>query len=481
LGSARRRLGDLIGADSACREAIRLAPGDARGHINLGNILLERGDFAAAETAYRNATALDPNSALAFTNLGTALNDLDRSVDAADAFSTAVALAPANAEALNAMGCAHLERGKLDEAADLFRRAIAADPSCADAYYNLAEFRDIPMDAAMIAGMEALVGCAGLDREARIKIHFALGDAADRTGDAETAFAHYDEGNTLRRAAWRAHRQAFDAARHRGLAARIAKTFDQSFFSARPWYGLDTDAPVFIVGMPRSGTSLVEQILASHPKVRGAGERPEIAAFAREFARFPEDVAKLTVEAAHAMSVRYFDAVLADGSEQCVIDKMPGNALFLGLVALLFPRARIIHCRRDPRDTGFSIYARNFAVSLPWTADLADIAAVQKTTDDLMAYWATALPLPILSVDYEKLVADLERQARRMVKFLGLDWDAACLDYRHADRAVRTASKWQVRQPISNASVGRWRPYEPFLAPLIDGLSASQFPLERGT
>jgi hypothetical protein len=295
-------------------------------------------------------------------------------------------------------------------------------------------------------------------------------DDADRFDEA---FARYAQANNLFRE-WRA--QAGERFDHDALRCRIetaVETFTPDFFSRKRGWGNNSELPVFIVGMPRSGTTLVEQICASHPAVFGAGELPDITrlwvALARGGAAPADGWQRHRI--AQAADAYLEHLRLLGPSAMRVTDKMPGNVYHLGLIAVLFPRARIILCRRDPRDTCLSCYFQWFPSSrLLYTYNLADCARQYLQTERLVAHWRNVLPLPMLEMQYEELVADQETQSRRLIDFLGLPWDPACLEFHKTRRTVTTASVWQVRQPMYSRSVGRWRNYEKHLRPLLDVL-----------
>ena len=245
--------------------------------------------------------------------------------------------------------------------------------------------------------------------------------------------------------------------------------FDADFLATRQGFGDDSEVPVFIVGMPRSGTTLVEQIAASHPAVFGAGERDDIGALAG--AQFPGGTADLDAVAAGTLARTHLERMRDLAGEALrITDKTPVNFLYLGLIALLFPRARIVHCRREARDVCLSCYFQNFVAGLPWATDLADLGRYHRAYRRIMDHWHQVLPLTILDVDYQDLVAAPEEGSRRIVDFLGLPWDDACLDFHRSRRTVRSAANWQVRRPIYATSVGRWKAYEPWLGPLLDAL-----------
>jgi hypothetical protein len=318
--------------------------------------------------------------------------------------------------------------------------------------------------------MEALFAEASADDD-RIPLAFALGKAWLDAGEAERAFDRLDAGNRWKRA-------SFDYAVEADVALfeRIASAFSADVVAADGGY--DGDLPVFVIGMPRSGTTLVEQILASHPDVHGAGELGVLEGVIGDAVGadgFPERAAALSAAQAQAVGRAYADNVgrYAQGRKR-VVDKMPSNFRYAGLIHRILPKARIIHCRRDPRDTGLSCYSKLFTGAQPFAYDLAELGRYHRAYERLMDHWRAVLPPEcFLEVDYEDVVGDLEAQARRLAAFCGLDWNAACLDFHTTARAVRTASAAQVRKPIYTGSVGRWKAYTLRLKPLLDALTAS--------
>ena len=452
LGAALRELGDLEGAAEALLTAVDLRPDYAEAHNNLGNVLIAAGDAAGAEASYRRALYLDSEHVLARVNLGAVLFSEGAMDDAEAAYRKALETDPDFAEAENGLGVVLQAAGDLDQAKAAFRRAIAIKPDFVEAFYNLAASRDV--EDAEVAAMEALLA----EGPPSLKLHFALGEAHDARANRETAFGHFRQGNTLR-----GEELAFDADAHDTLLGDIARTFTREFLAERASSGNGSEFPVFVVGMPRSGTTLVEQIAASHPGVHGAGELDVIAGLVQPF---PERMAD--VEATD-LAARYLTRLAGLGGDAVrVVDKTPLNFLYLGLIAILFPKARIVHCRRDARDVGLSCYFQNFVAGHAWSTDLADLARYQRAHETLMAHWREVLPAPMLEIDYEDLVADPEGQSRRLMDFLGLPWDDACLSFQESRRVVRSASNWQVRRPVHTASVGRWRAYEEWLGPLVE-------------
>jgi hypothetical protein len=312
-----------------------------------------------------------------------------------------------------------------------------------------------------------------LSAGARIRLNFALAKAYDDLGRFAESFRCMNAGNALKR-----QRVNYNEARMIEQFDRIHAAFDRTLLRKKP-RGLRSDAPVFVLGMPRSGTTLIEQILASHPAVHGAGELTDFSRLANRICdargkirRFPEDAAKLTGKELAGLGEAYLArlrALAPDASR--ITDKMPANFVYVGLIHLALPQARIIHVRRDPRDTCLSCYSKLFSAPQDFTYDLAELGRYYRQYDRLMGHWRKTLPAGrMLEVRYEDVIDDLETWARRIVDHCGLDWDPACISFHEARRPVRTASASQVRQPIYRTSEGRWRKYENDLEPLLTAL-----------
>jgi tetratricopeptide (TPR) repeat protein len=516
LGAALRRQGQLEEAESAFREARRLDPGDADAGWALGEVLARRGKLAealacleetvrrspahveaqhelgnvlltcdkpgAAVSHLREAIRLRPDFAGAFNTLGLALLDLDQTEEALRCYREAQRLDPSFVPAHNNLGNTLAALGQLDEALAEYQEALRLDPHNAPAVAALAKLADAGPYRFPEGDLPALAARAeqeGLPLDARQQLHFALATLADQAGDYPGAFAHYRRGNALRQELERRRGVAYDPEAQDRLVDGLMAACGPAFFDrARP-LGRDTERPVFVVGMMRSGTSLAEQILASHPRARGAGELRALPALLEALParlgvsdRYPEVLGRLDAAAAGWLAEGYERALAERGGAAArVVDKLPGNYLNLGLIAALFPRARIVHCRRDPLDTCLSCFCQNFGGPTPYTLDLAHLGHYYRSYARLMGHWAAVLPVEVFELGYEELVADQEGVSRRLLAFCGLDWDDRCLRFHETERAVYTASVLQVRRPLYGSSVGRWRRYEPFLQPLREALA----------
>ena len=485
LGATLQAQGELSAAAECCRRAIELRPDFAAAYNNLGNALRGLGQPQAAVSAFRRVLQLEPYNALALNNLGNVLRDLEANTEAIASFERAIELRPDLVEAHCNLGILARLQGDVLRAEEACRRALELDPQrlpaillhaslCADAgdfKAALAACRRAleldPLSAEALAAIPAYgrmtqadasweerarnLAAGSLAPRRAALLHFALGKYYDDLGNHSGAFASYTCANELVREMG----PRYDPAAMEAFVERLTRLqFDLPKAGA-------TRAGL-IVGMPRSGTSLAEQILASHPQVRGAGE---LSYWRDWWAERPRDAPDPAAEEIALAGERYLALLAARTAPAPIgIDKMPYNFLYLGLIAAALPGVRIIHMQRDPRDTALSIYFQDFGASQAYANDTGSIAHYYGLYLRIMAHWRHVLPPGVLlELSYEELVADTPGVSRRMVDFLGLEWDPRCLDFQATTRAVTTASQWQVRQKIHTASVARWRHYEPYL------------------
>ncbi len=327
-----------------------------------------------------------------------------------------------------------------------------------------------------LEAMQRLIAYPYLADAQRGCLHFGMAEALDARGAYIEAAEHLNEANGIASSEWAKRGQSYDPLAHREHVDQLCSTFTPAYFERTRGMGSESHRPIFIVGLPRSGTTLTEQILAAHSQVFGAGElrfgHDDFGALSEEVDASPLEVLErldgATVERVAARHLERLRELDADSPR--IADKLPDNYLYLGLLATLFPRARFIHCRRDLRDVAVSCWMTNFR-QIRWASDQEHIASRFGEYRRIMEHWRKVLPVKVLEVDYEETVADLEGVARRLVSFCGLDWEPACLDFHKANRPVRTASVAQVRQPIYTRSVARWRNYEPALGTLFERLA----------
>jgi tetratricopeptide (TPR) repeat protein len=393
-------------------------------------------------------------------------------IDAAfEQFGAVLGMLPNHAEACAGMASCCTDIGDIDSARQWLDRTLQTDPAYAGAYRDLANLKCLTPDDHRFAQLVRLTSARGQPSRRRSILNMALGEAYRLVGDTEKAFAHYDLGNALKDV-------TFDIETHRGYLDRVMRYFNPAHFERVAGKGVASEFPVFIVGMTRSGTSLIEQIIASHPAVHGAGERDDIFQLAENLpeviganAPFPECVAQLQPDDVGVLAAEQLDHLRSIAPDKArITDKMPSNFMYLGLIATFFPNARIIHCRRDPLDVCLSIYFGEFGGHHPHAYDLEHLGLFYREYERIMEYWSHTLPLRIFDVRYEDVVDDVEGMTRRLIEFCGLPWDDRCLEFHKNERAVHTRSRLQVRQPIYRSSRGRWRPYARYLAPLADAL-----------
>ncbi|MDE2255966.1 MAG: tetratricopeptide repeat protein [Betaproteobacteria bacterium] len=514
LSKTLQALGRFEEAVAVCHTALSLNPQNlSNAYINLGNALLCLGRHEEAVQAFQAAVDAKPESAEAHCNLGTALGMLGMMHEAVPHYEAALRLQPDLLKAKVALADAWWQMpGRSQDALVFFQTLHAEQPGNAHVAVHLADVlekfgrfqeaadvlrpllgenmsypRFITLYALVLSRLgESQQGIALLGQwlnseegrrtplERRIAAHFLLGDIHDRLKHYDQAFLHYSTGNRLKPA-------RFDMAKHTQIMDQVIAIFSAGFMAKAPRSGRSEPLPVFIVGMPRSGTSLVEQILASHPQVYGAGELPDLAGIAGHLHErmgssepYPACIPGVSVAVLDELAAGYLAQLRTlDPQAARVTDKMPHNFLRLGLVALLFPGARVIHCRRDPVDTCLSIYFHNFNNQHAYAYDLTHLGLYYREYERLMAHWTAVLDIPILELRYEDLVSDPESKTRELIAFCGLEWDDVCLNFHASERFVSTPSYNQVRQPIYKKSVARWRGYEKHLGELLAALGRS--------
>ncbi|MEA2737406.1 MAG: protein O-GlcNAc transferase, partial [Acetobacteraceae bacterium] len=451
LGTALLRLKDAEAALPYFEKAIALDPVRVDAWINLGTTQLELGRPDEALATQRRAVALDPGNAAALGGLASVLHHASLIAESIATAQRALTIAPARADLWLLQGLNFAVAGRFDDAERCFHHALELVPGWAEAHRQLGLINRSPADAEITQALSKVLDDADATASERIAAGFALGASLEKADEYDAAFAAYARANEIRRqiAAYRGRTVDEDAPARQ--LAWVRETFSAALFDDLRGIGSSAVELVFIVGMPRSGTSLVEQIAASHPAVFGVGERKDLLPILHQLdgglslsspSAWDRERTGMLAEQ-HAVRMR----AIAGGAE-LIINKLPDNIQILGQIAVLFPNSRLIYCDRDPRDACLSCFFQNFADGLDWSSDLLTCADKYTQSKQLMDAWRAVLPIPFLEIKYETLVADLEGQSRRLIEFLGLTWDSACLDFHNTDRTVMTASQWQVRQPL---------------------------------
>jgi tetratricopeptide (TPR) repeat protein len=479
LGLALEQTGNADAALAAHRRATELSPNLAEAHGRVGDLLLGKGRREEAAQAYERAFAAAPRTTYGLLCGAKAKSLEDRPREAEQRLRRLIARDGKSAEAHLILGLLLNEDGRFEEAAASFERSLALAPLQATAHHGLVSSRRLTeADRPLLARILARLGGPPMAEPQRMTLHFAAGKALDDLKDYAGAIEHFDAANRIRRRLSPFDRADFERRVDR-LIARFTPDFFASHSALHAGAGGDDETAVLVLGMPRSGTTLIERIVSSHPQVAGAGE----LVFWNEHASALVD-APLEKIASRGDAVRddYLRLLRTIGPDAMrVTDKMPFNFLWIGVVHLLLPRARIIHCRRNPLDTCLSMYQTQFAQNWGFASDRGDLAAYYRQYLRLSDHWRAVLPADrFVDVDYEDATGDPEATARRLIAFCGLAWDAACLQPERNPDAVRTASKWQARQPIYRSSVERWRNYEPWLGELAVILSEAKDPTVRG-
>jgi len=501
--------GKLDDAINCYRNSIKLEPQNKASYFNMGNALINQGAFHEAIICYDHVLELNPQCYDAYYDKGIILYKMGLLPEAMSCFLKAINLKPDHVDALNNialiyretadpqqavsylykaiglrpdhailynnLGNALQDLGRIDEAIINFKKAIELRPNYIEAIENLTACKKFSEGDDEFSILEDLNEDPLLLETDKKNLHFALGKMYADIGDYDRSFDNYYLANEYRK---KTTGEDFDPIDFEKDINRYISLFNQDFFSSRENFGVHADFPIFIVGMPRSGTTLVEQIVSSHQQVYGAGERTEIRTIAKQILSSPEEngcedkIKGLNFGFYLDLANTYFSTLKKlSGDSPRVTDKLPQNFLHLWLIAILFPRAKIIHCMRDPYDTCLSCYFTSFVKEHSYKNDLIWLGKYYSQYQRLMQHWHEVLPLEIYDVQYEKLVEDTETMTRRILKFCDLEWDPMTLDFYKNRRKVSTASNLQVRQKIYSSSIGRWKKYQKFLQPLFDSIS----------
>jgi len=473
LGVMYRSQGRAVDAEACYRRVLAMTPDSAEAHNNLGNALHDQGRTDEAESCYRQALSINDAIAEPHFNLGNILRHQNQQIAAERSYRRALEIEPNYLMALNNLGLCLKKQGRIEEASACFEAAIAIKPDFLQSHCNLAPFRTYAADDAHLNLFEDQQHqLPTLPTAGRISYWFALGKMREDAGRYDDAFDAYAEGNRLQHAQF-----PHDEAREVALIERLQTVFSATFMASHPKPAYADKAPIFIIGMPRSGTSLIEQILSTYPDIHGAGELTDLGDVVHSVSAkadagaYPASAGKLSTDEFRRLGDAYIARIwqLAPHAER-ITDKLPANFLHVGMIHLMLPHAKIIHAMRDPMDSCFSCYSRLFENNnLDFTYDLGTVGRYYVRYIQLMQHWHCVLPPgTVLDLRYEDMVADTEGQARRLLDYLGLPWDERCLDFHQNKRIVKTASIAQVRKPVYRSSVARWKHFEVQLGSLLD-------------
>lgn len=506
LGVSYRAAGSLQEAGRAYAQAVKIDTSYAPAHYNLGSVFLESGNTQQALACFKATLKHQPNHGNACFKAGTLYRDAGDVGRALAMLRRASRLLPDDLQVRLALGVVLIDSGELDEARDLLESLLRVQPDLAEAATGLAgvyerlgehdraweliepllEHKRVGGDAALVLadfapklGHEALaiqtlneaLNKSGDSDDRQMLCHFALGRLHDRKGEADRAFDHFQQANTLKP-------RRFDPTEHEHHIDEIIRTFSADALTNNPRATHRDNRPIFIVGMPRSGTSLVEQILATHEDIVGGGELPTISSLAGQLRRmagsggdlntYPTSITQAQLNEMARVYLAQLDKI--DTDTHHITDKAPSNFLYLGLIAMMIPGTRIVHCKRDPMATCWSCFTTNFVGEHAYSYNLEHLGLYYQQYQRLMQHWRDVLDIPMLEVEYEQLVTDPEPAMRELVAFCGLPWSDACLRFHENPRRMPSASYDQVRRPIYTSSIDRWRRYEPHLAPLREAL-----------
>ena len=459
-------------AEAMLLQALEIAPDYLQAILDLGRLRKEDDRFAEALECFDRALALEPRSPQAHYLRAATLARASFTPEAIEAYRRCLALRPAHLGALIGLGHSLKALGDYQGAVASYGACIRAAPESGETYWSLANLKTYRFDDATVAEMERRAGEQGDNRQSEVNFLFALGKANEDRGDYERAWDFYRRGNAQQRAA--VH---YDPVQTEVMNDRLVEVFSAEFLASLTGAGNPDPSPIFILGLPRSGSTLLEQILASHSAVEGTAELPYVGRVATSLNRnrargvnYPEAMRELAPMNVAALGAEYLALAhmhRRSGAPR-FIDKMPNNFPNVGLIAAMLPNARIVDARRHPLDACFSCWRQLFAQGQAFTYDLTEIGEYYLQYQRMMDHWASVLPGHVLTVQYEEVVADFEPQVRRLLEFCGLPWEDACLKFYESERPVRTPSAEQVRQPIYDRSVGHWRHYERHLGELVD-------------
>jgi tetratricopeptide (TPR) repeat protein len=461
-------------AEALLRRALELAPDFLAARSNLATVLHRQGRSAEALAELEKLQQVDPDNPRTANLKAAALGRVGEFDEALELYEQVLQSIDRQPKIWMSYGHMLKTVGRQADAVTAYRRALALNSALGEVWWSLANLKTLKFGDEDLLEMEAALDRDGLAPEDRFHLHFALGKAYEDRQQAQISFEHYDRGNALRKALL-----DYDAGQTRLAVDHAKSLYTPEFFSARPNHGAAAADPIFIVGMPRAGSTLIEQILSSHSMVEGTMELPDIPKLYSK-ARNMNGIAKLSAADARALGEQYLrdTEVQRKSGKPFYIDKLPNNWLHTGFIRLILPNAKIIDARRHPMDCCFSNFKQHFARGQAFSYSLSDMGRYYADYVDLMDHFDTIMPGHVHRVFHERVIDDLESEVRAMLTYLGLPFERECLDFHTNDRAVRTASSEQVRRPINRDGVGQWRPMENWLHPLVEALgpALTQYP-----
>lgn len=478
MGRLYLRKEDYEAAAKHSKIAVDREPENVAFLNNYGNSLKYIGDVDGAVEQYRKVLEISPETAISTYNLANVLK-IRKSYDEAIVwFRKTISVEPDHFRARFELAVSLEQKGDFDEAVVEYLEVIRLKPDHIHAMANLIAIKSYKPDEEIVSRAAAMFTDADLKEPEKVKLGYGLGKHYDRTGDFDRAFGYFQTAKDVKRG----ENTPFDIGQVRSFVDGIIEVYTEEYFAKMRPHGNDTDRPMFIVGMPRSGTTLTEQIIASHPQMFGAGEMKEIPKVMGSLKPdYPFNMAGMGKDEIGEIAEVVLSAMkeVAPDDALRVTDKLPVNFMNLGLIATLFPNARIVHCLREPMDVGISCFIELFNMEQDYSTDLEDFGLYYLEYIRLMDHWRKVLPLPLHEQYYEELIDDQETGIRALVAHSGLNWDEACMNFQDTDRAVMTPSRWQVRQPIYKSSSGRWKNYEKHMEPLRRLLEENGFQYGR--
>jgi tetratricopeptide (TPR) repeat protein len=473
LGSIALEANRYKAAKRLLERAVELAPGVAIGWTDLSNVHLKKDDYDKALDAVQRAIDIDPGFAHAYVAKGNILGRAQRHEEALVAYRQGLEVSPMNVGALSGMGHVLKTIGRQEEAIAAFRQCIKANPAYGETYWSLANLKTFEFNSEEVQIMEELVERNSIADEPRVNMLVSLGKHYENEKNYDKAFENYQRGNDLRR-----EHEIYDPVQTQVIHDRIIEVFNAEFLAEKAGYGDPSPDPILIVGLPRSGSTLIEQILASHSMVEGTMELPDLGRTIADLNKlsparieYPEAVQPLNEDQLAALGRNYLDATRRYRTDKpFFIDKMPNNFQAIGFLQLILPNARVIDARRHPLDSCLGSYKQLFFKGQSFTYDQFELGRYYLEYRRIMDHWNVVLPGKVLAVHYEQMVLDQEAQTRRLLEYCGLPWEDQCLRFYETDRAINTASSEQVRQPIYTKALNFWRNYEHHLSELIETL-----------